>query len=240
VTAPQLTQYVQGQGVVGADGLNTFEQTCDSVPQLRAFSGVQGMQVSIRGTSAPGDGGQGPFFWNLTAQNPTDDNGNTTIVPPGSTQGCWTRLGFYSANPSQPIAFSYTVGSAQTFTGSAAAQVIYSSKIYDFSNFVNNSSFSPPATGLYSFHAVVTHDGTGTAGDVWELGIQVPSINFTASTVQEMTSVSGSLSTSVDISLLNGQNVSVFLQRTSGSGTFTTVFDGTLNRFQGRVISLFL
>jgi hypothetical protein len=103
MTAPNLTTYVQGQGVVPADGLNTFEQTCDSAAQLRAFTGAQGQQTFLRGFSAPGDGGQGVFWWNYSASSPVDDNGATTIVPGGSTSGCWSRLtGPGAVSASQP------------------------------------------------------------------------------------------------------------------------------------------
>lgn len=89
---PQLTQYQQGITNVSAAGLNTFEQTCDSVSDLRAFTGTQGMQVYMRGYSVPNDGGEGPFYWNATS-TAADDNGLTTIVPYGSVMGCWSRLG---------------------------------------------------------------------------------------------------------------------------------------------------
>lgn len=91
MTAPALQPYVQGQGVVSADNLNTFEQTCDNPPQLRAITGVAGMQVFMRGNVTPGDGGQGTFYWNAAGTAP-DDNGVTTILPTGSVIGEWTRI----------------------------------------------------------------------------------------------------------------------------------------------------
>ena len=51
MSAPALTQYVQGQGAVSADGLNTFLQTCDTIAQLRSFIGTAGIQVYVRGTA---------------------------------------------------------------------------------------------------------------------------------------------------------------------------------------------
>ena len=62
MSAPLLQQYQQGITVVSADGLNTFEQTCDTLSQLRAFPGTAGMQVYSRGQNALTDGGQGAFY----------------------------------------------------------------------------------------------------------------------------------------------------------------------------------
>jgi hypothetical protein len=92
MSAPQLTVSVDGQGTVSADQLNTLEQTCDTVAQLRSFVGIAGIQVFVRGITAPNDGGQGAFYWNAGGTAP-DDNGATTVVPYGAGSGEWTRLG---------------------------------------------------------------------------------------------------------------------------------------------------
>lgn len=92
MSAPQLSTYVNGQAAsVTGDQLNTFEQTCDSVSQLRTFIGAAGIQVYLRGFSTPADGGQGEFYWNASGTGP-DDFGVTNIVPNGATVGCWTRI----------------------------------------------------------------------------------------------------------------------------------------------------
>lgn len=93
MSAPQLTAYQQGQGVVNSDGLNTFEQTCNTVSDLRAFTGLPGIQVAVRGISAAGDGQGGDFYWNATS-TAADDN-RTVIRPSGVLVGAWLRLGFY-------------------------------------------------------------------------------------------------------------------------------------------------
>ena len=99
MSAPQLTVQVQGQTVVSADQLNTFEQTADNVSQLRAFVGTTGVQVDLRGYATPGDGGGGPFYWALGSAT---DNGTTIVVPSGAASGYWLRLGWYSAAPWLP------------------------------------------------------------------------------------------------------------------------------------------
>ena len=85
MTAPALAVFIQGQGVVSADNLNTFEQTCDNFNELRTIVGVQGMQIFARGTSTPTDGGQAAFYWNATST--AADNDSTVIVPYGQTGG---------------------------------------------------------------------------------------------------------------------------------------------------------
>lgn len=101
MSAPALQAFVQGQGSVSADNLNTFEQTCDTIVQLRGFVGLPGMQVSVRGTSAPNDGGGGAFYWNASASGP--DNDVTVIVPTGAATGAWIRL--VIANKHSPFYF---------------------------------------------------------------------------------------------------------------------------------------
>lgn len=66
-------------------------QGCDNVPQLRAFIGAPGVQVYLRGYTVPGDGGQGDFAWNVTA-NGRDDGGVTAVVPQPGVPGAWIRL----------------------------------------------------------------------------------------------------------------------------------------------------
>lgn len=89
MSAPALYAQIQGQGVVSADNLNTYEQTCDNIAQIQAFVGLPGMQVFVRGFSVPGDGGQGPFFWSVGTYT---NDGINTIVPTGATSGAWLRL----------------------------------------------------------------------------------------------------------------------------------------------------
>ena len=100
MSAPDLTIQTDGGSPVTGDQLNTYEQTCDNISQLRGFIGTQGIQVYVRGKTNPNDGGQGPFYWNATS-TASDDNGATTVVPYGSTSGVWTRLVVSNAVSSQ-------------------------------------------------------------------------------------------------------------------------------------------
>jgi len=91
MAAPQLTAQVQGQGSVTADMLNTLEQTCDVLDQLRAFIGLPGIQVYLRGGAAVADGLQGIFYWD--ASSTATDNGVNIIRPTGGAfAGRWVRL----------------------------------------------------------------------------------------------------------------------------------------------------
>jgi hypothetical protein len=90
MTAPVLSNYVNGIGNVTGDQLGTFEQTCNTFAQLRAFVGKTGAQVLARGQYVPNDGLGGSFWWNV-GSTAVDDNLNV-IVPPGSAAGAWNRL----------------------------------------------------------------------------------------------------------------------------------------------------
>jgi len=119
MSAPALTAFVDGQTApVTADNLNTFVQSCDNTSQLRAFIGVTGNQVYLRGIDAPGDGGQGIFYWNGSASGP--DNNSSIIVPTGAAAGAWIRLSSDGLNLADytynvPVTgFSIALGNAVT------------------------------------------------------------------------------------------------------------------------------
>jgi hypothetical protein len=97
MSAPENQVFVQGQGSVDSDALNSMIQWAGAVPGLRGFAGVEGMVAQISGYAAPDDGGQGFFYWNPTA-TAADDNGVTTVQPNGVTVGRWIRLPFASGN----------------------------------------------------------------------------------------------------------------------------------------------
>ncbi len=101
MAAPELTVSQQGVGVVDSDLLNTFLQGCDTLAELQAFVGAPGLQVYLRGYFAPGDGGQGAFYWNTTATGP--GNNTTIVVPYAAAIGAWVRLSFDSTEtPPEP------------------------------------------------------------------------------------------------------------------------------------------
>ena len=107
MTAPALTVFYTGQGTVNGDQLNTFEQTCDTLAQVRSFSGIVGSSLFVRSTDGSVTGGAGTFYWNTTSVA-ADDSGLTTIQPTGSTSaGRWLRVNMslatmFNANFSTP------------------------------------------------------------------------------------------------------------------------------------------
>lgn len=89
--APPLpTVQNQGMAAVNADNFNTFVQTVANFAQLRTFTALNNMAVSVLGGSAAGDGLQGMFYYSTSST--AADNNSTVIVPNGAVQGAWLRL----------------------------------------------------------------------------------------------------------------------------------------------------
>jgi hypothetical protein len=87
---PQLSIFANGMGVVSDTTLNSYLQGCFNFNQLRTFTGLDTMTVSVLGQSVPADGFQGLFYWSSTATG-ADDN-EDTIAPYGAIQGRWLRV----------------------------------------------------------------------------------------------------------------------------------------------------
>ena len=83
---------VQNNGIslLTDDYLNGLVQGTALASDLREFIGRDGMQVSVCGKTAPGDGGGGVFFWSTTSTAP--DDGATAIQPNGALTGRWLLL----------------------------------------------------------------------------------------------------------------------------------------------------
>ena len=97
MTAPANFVAVNGSGQISADNLNSCTQWTTNVASLRTFTGAtSNMLVNLLGAVSPNDGGQGTFYWVATGTG-TDDNGVTTVVPNGATQGYWYRQSSSSA-----------------------------------------------------------------------------------------------------------------------------------------------
>lgn len=119
MTAPTPQQFIQGQGTVSADNLNTFVQTVTNIVQLRLLIGLPGMQILLEGFVTPGDGGAGPFYWNVTSIGP--DNGTSVIVPQSGVPGAWIRLVISQTS----IVTLGSVANLQALDGGAAIPVVY-------------------------------------------------------------------------------------------------------------------
>ena len=119
MTAPQLTVYQSGITVLSADGLNTFQQTCDTMSQLRSFAGTYGVTVFVRGQQTPNDGLQGVFYWNASLSGQADDN-NTVIIPSGVSLGGWQRL----SSSGTGTGLVSTSNSTVTIAGSGTVNIV--------------------------------------------------------------------------------------------------------------------
>lgn len=124
MTAPSLSTYANGLSQVSGDNLNSFSQWSVTYAQLKAFTpnpAVANLLVYMEGYSSAGDGGQGFFYWSTTTG--TDDSGLTTIVPTGSTSGCWIRIPGSSAVYT-PQTVSNSGGSASLTAANVTNQVL--------------------------------------------------------------------------------------------------------------------
>lgn len=181
MSAPSLTAFAQGQGVVNANWLNGVEQTCDNVSQLRAFTGIIGNQVFMRGFSVPNDGGQGPFYWNPTAT--AIDDGVNVIRPTGVSVGAWIRivigasltntLAWMYEGDNPPLNSGFLAGFCVPFLTSFPANMAGS-------NFHVQSAFLPTSTYVISIQlndvqvATLTVNTNGSyayAGSAWSAQI---------------------------------------------------------------------
>ena len=176
MSAPQLTQYVQGSTVLSADGLNTMQQTCDNFAQLRGLVGVPGMQVYPRGRYSANDGYAGTFYWNASLSGATDDNTNT-ILPPGYTLGGWVRINSIIGNlvaastagaPTVPTVTAFqgeiAIGDGATVTGTGTGQMAIGTSSVTSGAGVNTIAIGKTfASGNYAF-AVQGQDNTGNYG----------------------------------------------------------------------------
>lgn len=123
MAAPQLTAYVQGQGSVSGDQLNSFGQTCDTAAQLRTFVGLPGINVWLTGINTANDGQAGWFRW--TTGTGFVDNNITVIVPSAASSGAWVRtitnyVGVYTV-ATLPAAATAGVGAEAFVTDAISA-----------------------------------------------------------------------------------------------------------------------
>jgi hypothetical protein len=112
---PLPTVSVQGTGVVPADLLNTYVQVIQNFAQLRTFTALNDMCVSVLGGASEGDGLQGLFWY--SAASTAVDNGSTVIEPTGAS-GAWLLLPPGSNSPGNFA--NLAVSGNGTFGGNAS------------------------------------------------------------------------------------------------------------------------
>jgi hypothetical protein len=113
------------------------------------------MQIALEGTSVPGDGGQGTFYWNATS-SATDDNGVTTVAPTGVTSGRWIRL-----PQVLQVAFEYLGETPPTASAVIGACVFGTVTIFPANFYGAQQSFGGIITNPTStFVATINKNGT--------------------------------------------------------------------------------
>ena len=166
----QLSKQVQGLGTVPADALNTYVQSCDTRAQLKAFTGQTGLQVYMRGYTAPNDGGQGNFFWSASATGPGDDT--SVIVPYGVTRGAWIR---------SPAPASVIVVGTSTISGGVPNGVLYTSAVDNTVASTSGLTFDPTNRVLHVGGIVSTTTGALTDAPTihWDVSVaQIASVTL--------------------------------------------------------------
>ncbi len=150
--APPLpTVNVQGVGAVSADNLNTYVQTVATFAQLRTFSALGDMCVSVLGGAAEGDGLGGLFYYSSTST--AADNGASVIVPAGASQGAWLLI------PPPPGAN----GSFATLTVAGAASIGGTLSVSGASSFAADATFT--GTGEVQLPAGTTAQRSASPAD---------------------------------------------------------------------------
>ena len=93
----------QGISVLSDDQINTLVQGCTTAAQLRTFSGLSNMAVTLLGIGSVNDGGGGVFYW-ANGSGFVDDDYNV-IVPQGTTTGAWLRASLQTAPVTAAFSF---------------------------------------------------------------------------------------------------------------------------------------
>lgn len=84
---------INGVGVFSDSQANANTQTTPTANLLRGFVGLTGMAVMLQGTTAPGDGNAGLFYWN-NGSSYVDDGVNVIVPYAAIGQGAWLRAAF--------------------------------------------------------------------------------------------------------------------------------------------------
>ncbi len=157
MTAPALQAYVQGQGTVSADNLNTFIQTATNATMLRLLTGLPGMIVLLQGIAVENDGDGGLFYWNALGTH-ADDNFNY-IVPEGTGTGEWERLSVLSTLAGAIFTTLYVSGLSTLHGDTIIGGVLSESLVTGLSGAGTTQGTATPLTANIN---IATTVGSGT------------------------------------------------------------------------------
>jgi len=140
-----------------------------------------------------------------------------------------------SGTTSRP-AFEVLINAAQTFNSGTYAAVTFATTAYDQgTNWSASTTFTAPQKGRYRFEWALTHDATGTAGDVWNIAL-VSSGSVNKGVSFTMTAAVNTVTGAADILMSSGDTVQLQVKRTGGAGNFVEVNDANLNYLCGSLI----
>jgi hypothetical protein len=180
LAAPLPTVFFQGLSSVGADNLNTFIQTAVNVAQARQVIGLSNMVLNVQGTTSPNDGGQG-FFWYNSTVVATDDNGVTTIVPTGVSQGAWIRLSLSGITANSVTNADLATAPAYTLKGnnSSSAANVSDLTVAQITTLLSGTTAGTLAAGNDSRFTAIGQTVVSTATYTMSLANQATELYFT-------------------------------------------------------------
>ena len=164
--------FSNGGPPITGDNANQWVQTWDTVADLRGQIGTATsfgvpQAVYLQGFQAPGDGGQGSFYWNGNSTAP-DDGGATTVVPSGSVQGAWIRI-----RPSSLTATNAGVNSGPSTSFTNLCSITFAAP----GLWISTGGFFievPSGTTLTAFTGGLSTSATSLTGNGTSLGASLP------------------------------------------------------------------
>lgn len=194
------------------------------------------------------DGANIPF--NITAVsdvamlsgNTTRGTSGASSVVLGAGARAKTRFGANAFDKAQIATvgspkFVAQLSGAQTINSGVDTTVLFGSEIIDTTGSFDPATgvFTAPFDGVYRFRFRVTHDGSISTADRWQLKVKTTprdcSFLYRAGVADIMT-VSGDAL----VELLAGHTAKVTIARSAGAGNFVLQVDGSLSEFSGELV----
>jgi len=199
MSAPAPQAYIQGQGTVSADNLNTFIQTATNATMLRLLTGLPGMIILLQGIAFENDGDGGIFYWNALGTH-ADDNFNY-IVPEGTGTGEWERLSVLSTLSGAIFATLYVSGLSTLHGDTIIGGILSESLVTGLSGAGTTQGTATPLTANINI-ATTVGSGTGfilpittPTGNLIQPGTEIKLFNRGANTASLYPPTGGQIET---------------------------------------------
>lgn len=164
-----------------------------------------------------------------TGTNSDNLSGATSII---QTNNQWDK----PSGNSTEAAFSVRKATPQTFNSVTDTNLTFDTEVYDRGSNFASPTFTAPVPARYRFEWMVTHDNTATAGDRWQIKLNLGGggKNFaqTYTAVANYNSISGAC----EMELAAGGTATLQIARLSGAGTLTTWTDASMTTFSGSLV----